>query len=107
MLTYWVDADRIDWASFRIIGVGNRSLSGIVYHINARTASGHAAAPPTTAINSDRSILAPKLGRGHGTGMLIRAEDDCRGAQPMSQLGVNGGAAVWCGKSGNGPHRSR
>ena len=32
-LTYRVDGDRIDSADFRIIGVGNRGLSGIVYRI--------------------------------------------------------------------------
>src|SRR6516165_9733151 len=32
-LTYGVDGDRIDSANFRIIGVGNRGLSGIVYRI--------------------------------------------------------------------------
>jgi hypothetical protein len=32
-LTYGVDGDRIDGANFRIIGVGNRGLSGIVYRI--------------------------------------------------------------------------
>jgi hypothetical protein len=32
-LTYGVDGDRIDRANFRIIGVGNRGLSGIVYRI--------------------------------------------------------------------------
>ena len=30
-LTYGVDGDRINRANFRIIGVGNRGLSGIVY----------------------------------------------------------------------------
>src|SRR5437588_1008362 len=32
-LTYGVDGDRIDRAKFRIIGVGDRGLSGIVYRI--------------------------------------------------------------------------
>jgi hypothetical protein len=32
-LTYGLDGDRIDSANFRIIGVGNRGLSGIVYRI--------------------------------------------------------------------------
>jgi len=32
-LTYGVDGDRIDRANFRIIGVGDRGLSGIVYRI--------------------------------------------------------------------------
>jgi hypothetical protein len=32
-LTYGVDSDRIDGANLRIVGVGNRGLSGIVYRI--------------------------------------------------------------------------
>jgi hypothetical protein len=32
-LTYGVDGDRIDRANFRIIGVGNRGLSSLVYRI--------------------------------------------------------------------------
>ena len=34
-LTHGVDGDRIDSANFRIIGVGNRGLSGIVYRIKS------------------------------------------------------------------------
>jgi hypothetical protein len=32
-LTYGVDDDTIDWANLRIVGVGNRSLSDIVYRM--------------------------------------------------------------------------
>ena len=37
-LTYGLDGDRIDSANFRIIGVGNRGLSGIVYRTKVATA---------------------------------------------------------------------
>jgi len=39
-LTYGVDSDRIDRTDFRIIGVGDRGLSGIVYRIKVACVCG-------------------------------------------------------------------
>src|SRR5664279_1968171 len=60
----------------------------------ARTASGHAAAPPKTPRKSRRLMLPPWLWTKHSYGSnehfdrgLNRHQNDCRSAQPMSLLG--------------------